>query len=244
MSKTVAIIQARMGSKRLPAKVLKPVLGKPLLSYLLERLKKCKTLDSMGVATTTHFEDNAIATFCLENKIPFIRGSAEDVLARYVQAAKEWQAGTIVRITADCPLTDPVIVDEVISLYNRSHVDYVSNLHPRTFPRGLDVEVFSNKTLMEMSQRGIRKEDREHVTYYLRTHLEEFLTTNYAEPVDESRHRWTVDTENDFLLIKKILETLFPIKPDFRMKDVLELFKKDPSLFAINTHVEQRNPNL
>ena len=141
--KTVAIIQARMGSTRLPGKVLAPIAGNPMLWHVVERTRRAKALDQVMVATSENSKDDAVAEFCTESAIDCFRGSEEDVLDRYYQAARQFTDSTIVRITADCPLVDPGVADKVVGAYQDGPYDYVTNIFPRSFPKGLDVEVFS-----------------------------------------------------------------------------------------------------
>jgi spore coat polysaccharide biosynthesis protein SpsF len=237
-----AFIQARMGSTRLPGKVLKRVLGKPLLDFLVERLAQSKEIDDIVVLTSTQASDDLIANFCQERGILCFRGSEEDVLDRYYQAALWRKPEGIVRITADCPLIDPEIVDQVVQVFrkNNPHMDYVSNALQRTFPRGLDVEVFSFQALQQAFQLAIHPEEREHVTLYLYRHPERFHLKNVAHQPSLSHHRWTVDTSEDFALIQLILENLYPSHPQFRLKDILQLLAQHPQWSELNSHIEQK----
>lgn len=240
--RVVEIIQARMGASRLPGKPLLEVMGRPLLSYQIERLKRCQKIDEIVIATTLHPRDEAIVDFCHSEKIPFFRGSEEDVLDRYYQAAKEFSADVIVRGTADCPLSDPGVVDDVVAFFldHYPSYDYVSNILSRTFPRGIDVEVFSMKSLNEAQNEAKKPEEREHVTPFLYRHPERFKLANIVRSPDESQHRWTVDTSEDFELISLILKDLYPKKSDFNLQDILEAFQAHPQWFTINSHIEQK----
>ena len=192
-----AYIQARMGSTRLPGKVLKKVLNKPLLEFLVERLSQCEEIDEIIILTTNQPADDCIASFCEERSIALFRGSENDVLQRYYQAALERKSDAIVRITADCPLIDPEIVDQVIHLFlneDPKELNYVSNTLERTFPRGLDVEVFSFQALQEAYQNAIAPAEREHVTLYMYRNPACFCLKNLAHSPSLSHHRWTVDT--------------------------------------------------
>lgn len=235
-------VQARMGSTRLPGKILKEVLGKPLLDYLVERLLQCKECSGIVILTTVHPQDDVIESFCQERNIPCFRGSEEDVLDRYYQAALVRHPEGIVRITSDCPLIDPEVIDEAVRVFRENYptIDYVSNSLQRTYPRGLDVEVFSFKALEAAHREAVKEEEREHVTVYLYRHPERFGLKNVAYRSDESRHRWTVDTAEDFTLVKLILEELYPKNPRFRFKDVLEQLRRHPEWSLINAHVEQK----
>lgn len=237
-----AFVQARMGSTRLPGKVLEKVLGRPLLDFLLERLAQSKEIDGIAVLTTTQAADNVIAAFCRERNIPCFRGSEEDVLSRYYEAALERRPDAIVRITADCPLIDPDIVDEVVKTFreNFTVVDYVSNSLERTFPLGLDVEVFSFDALERAYREAKLPEEREHVTVYLYRHPKLFRLKNVAHVPSLAQHRWTVDTPEDFTLVELMLENLYKKNPRFRLKDMLHLIEEHPKWSHINAHIQQK----
>lgn len=241
-SKVVAIVQVRMGAARLFGKPLKKVLNKPLLEYLIERLKRSKLIDEIILATTEQAQDDLFLDFAKKNGIRIFRGSEQDVLARYLGAALFSHADPIVRITGDCPLIDPKVVDQVIDFYlkNFPKFDYVSNTLKRTFPRGLDVEVFSLKALQIASENAASREEKEHVTPYIYGHAEIFKLANIEAKEDNSIQRWTVDTEEDFELIKKMIKWLYPKNPNFSQEDLLDLVKKHPELSKINAHIEQK----
>lgn len=240
--KVVAIIQARMTSTRLPGKVLKTVLEKPLLEYQLERVSRSKLIDEIVVATTINKSDDPIIKLCHKLGVLTYRGSEEDVLSRYYEAAKQFNADVIVRLTSDCPLIDPEIIDQVIKLYitQKDVLDYVSNTLIRTYPRGLDTEVFSFRALQVAYEKARLKSEREHVTAYIYKNPDKFQLKNLSYVRDLSKHRWTVDTKEDLELIKQILESLYTNNQMFTMKDVLCLLDKNPSLFYINAHIEQK----
>lgn len=240
--RVVILIQARMGSTRLPGKHLKEVLGKPLIGYLLERLRRVRNADAIVLATTTNPLDDALVDFSKKNHLPYFRGSEEDVLDRFYQCAKTNAADVIVRITGDCPLIDPAVIDLVIEHYlkNRASLDYVSNTEKRTFPRGFDVEVFSFESLQKVASEAGKPEEREHVTPYYYRHPDLFRIGSVTRPVDESRYRWTVDTQDDFKLISTVLENIYPEKPNFTFNDLLELFQRHPDWIKINVHVQQK----
>ena len=236
-----AFIQARMGSTRLPGKVLKTVLGKPLLEYLVERIAQTKEIDDFVILTSHEKSDDPIVSFCHKHNIAAYRGSEDDVLDRYYQAALLRKPDGIVRITADCPLIDPDVIDQVVQIFRQDpHVDYISNAFERTFPRGLDVEVFSFHALQQAAQQAIRPEEREHVTVYMYRHPEIFKLKNVAHKPSMGNYRWTVDTPEDFALIRLILENLYPSNPHFRMKDILRLLAQHPTWSELNAHIEQK----
>lgn len=239
--KTVAIIQARMGSTRLPGKVLKKVLGKPLLEYQLERVKKSRLIDEIVVATTVKEQDQPIVDFCMEKGVSCYRGSEEDVLARYYEAAKAYEADIVVRLTSDCPVIDPDVIDRVIQAFlEDEEADYVSNTLERTFPRGMDTEVFSFQALEQAFQSARMQSEREHVTPYIWKNSDRFSIKSVFHRDDLSIHRWTVDTPEDFELIKKMIEHLYRVQRDFSMEDMLQLLDQHPQWKEINAHIEQK----
>lgn len=239
--KTVAIIQARMGSTRLPGKVLKKVLGKPLLEYQLERVKKSRLIDEIVVATTVKEQDQPIVDFCMEKGVSCYRGSEEDVLARYYEAAKAYEADIVVRLTSDCPVIDPGVIDRVIQAFlEDEEADYVSNTLERTFPRGMDTEVFSFQALEQAFQSARMQSEREHVTPYIWKNSDRFSIKSVFHRDDLSIHRWTVDTPEDFELIKKMIEHLYRVQRDFSMEDMLQLLDQHPQWKEINAHIEQK----
>jgi spore coat polysaccharide biosynthesis protein SpsF len=240
--KVAAIIQARMGSTRLPGKILKTVLGKTLLEYQIERVKRAKLIDEIIVATTAKKSDDPIAQLCHQLSIPFYRGSEDDVLSRYYEAATRFKVDVVVRLTSDCPIIDPEVIDKTVDVYlaNCQSVDYVSNTLVRTFPRGLDTEVFSYKVLKEAFDHTIDKMYREHVTSYIYSHDEIYTLKNIASIENYGDHRWTVDTPEDFALLKNIIEALYPFNKEFVLEDVIKLLEMNPEWIEINKHIEQK----
>jgi len=236
------IVQARMTSTRLPGKVLMSVMGKPLLEYEIERLQRVRRVDDIIIATTTNDTDQPIVDLAERSGIKVFRGSEEDVLSRYYGAAKENDLEAVVRITSDCPLIDPAVVDDVISAYleNSETCDYVSNCLSRTFPRGMDTEVFSFELLKKVHFEARQPHEREHVTPYIYQNPQRFRLRNLAFILDESRHRWTVDTPEDFELIRRILEMLYPKNQAFGLEDVLAVMDAHPDWFELNAQIEQK----
>ena len=227
------IIQARMGSSRLPGKVLKELEeGKPVLFYLLKQLKHCKLMDKIVIATTNLKEDDKIDFFAGKERIECFRGSSKNVLERYYKCAKKYEFSTIVRITGDCPLIDPQIVDLVIEKYKENTFDYVTNCLKRTFPYGTEIEIFSFNSLEKAYKNAELPSEKEHVTPYIRNHENEFRIYNIENKEDISNYRWVVDKKNDFELVKKIVSKIktSPIL----MKDILLLLKSEPDLKKIN----------
>ncbi|RUL54192.1 cytidylyltransferase domain-containing protein [Lysinibacillus antri] len=237
----VAIIQARMGSTRLPGKILKEVNGRPLLSYQLERLQSSQLIDEIVIATTIEKQDDIIEAYCNRNGISNYRGPEFDVLARYYEAAVKFHADIIVRITSDCPLIDPLIVDKTIQYFiDHQGDDYVSNTIDRTYPRGLDTEVFSSIALEQAYNEAFLERDREHVTAFFYTNKEKFKIGSVQNDIDYSKNRWTVDTEEDFELIKLLIEHLYKKNPTFTMLDAINVMEQNPDWYNINAHVEQK----
>jgi spore coat polysaccharide biosynthesis protein SpsF len=240
--KTVIIVQARMSSTRLPGKVLKRVLDKPLLEHQIERIRRVRSADEIVVATSVNHADEEIVEFCGRLSLPFFRGEEQDVLSRYHSAAREFHADVVVRLTSDCPVIDPSVIEKVLRHYfdHVTDFDYVSNCLTRTYPRGMDTEVFPFRVLEQAFYEAAEAGDREHVTPFIYRQADRFRLSNVAYHEDCSRHRWTVDTEEDFTLIRRIIESLYPFDPAFRMEDILTLLESDPGLFRINAHVEQK----
>ena len=235
--KTVAIVQARMGSTRLPGKVLMDLAGAPMLARVVLRLGQAKSLDGAIVATSTDVADDAIAGLCAERGWACFRGHLHDVLDRYYRAAQWAGADRVVRITADCPLIDPAIVDRVVAAL--AAADYSSNVVPvRTFPRGLDVEAFTFAALERAWREDVDPASREHVTPYIYRHPGMFRVMCVENDVDQSHHRWTVDRAEDLDLVRRI-DGYFG-RDDFTWEDVLPVLDEHPEWVAINRHVEQK----
>ena len=229
------IIQARMGSSRLPGKVLmKSGNGMPLLYHVINQLRHCSKVKNLVIATTTNQEDDEIEKFADNNSVNVFRGSEKDVLDRYFQCAKKYSFSTIVRITSDCPLIDPQIVDKVIERFFSGNYDYATNTLIRTFPIGTDAEVFSFSALETAWKNAQLPSEREHVTPHLRN-KGNFKTINVENDTNISNLRLTVDRIEDFELIKEILNNI-SINP-IHLEDILELFSRKPELIEINKHV-------
>lgn len=240
------IIQARMGSTRLPGKIMKEIQGKKILWHVVERVKRSKLINQITIATTDDPADNEIEDFCKENKIDCFRGDEENVLDRYYQAAKQNNAEMIVRVTSDCPLVDPGILDKLIHLFLNGNYDYVSNNMPPTYPHGLDAEVFSFSSLEKAWRESKLKEEREHVTPYIRKNPKKFKIGNLSNSKDLSKLRWTLDFKEDFELITKIYSLLGDKAKthNFNWLDILQLFKLNPELYKINKDVKWNDTRL
>lgn len=238
---TVAIIQARMGATRLPGKVLREILGKPILWHVIERIKRCKLIDQVIIATTNIDGERPILELAKRMGIASYSGSEDDVLDRYYQAAKRYQADIIVRITSDCPLVDPQVTDKVVKFFldNKPGFNYVSNTLNPTYPDGLDTEVFSFATMEKAWKEAKLKSEREHVTAYIVKHPEIFKLGNVENEEDLSHMRWTVDEERDFEFVKKVYERLYKPNQVFLMRDILALLKAYPDLADINKGINR-----
>lgn len=233
--KTVAIVQARMGSKRLPNKVMLPICGMPMIHVLLERLATAKRVDQIVLATSDDSCNIILAEGVRKLGITVVQGSENDVLDRYYKAAKQVDADVVVRITGDCPLIDAKIVDDVIDLYWKQDVDYATNTNPPSYPDGLDVEVFSYASLERAWKEAHEPFQREHVTPFIRE-SKFFKHTNLTNAIDESSERWTVDEPEDFGVIRKIFEHFYP-RFDFSWGEVLSLRDRHPEWFTGNRHL-------
>jgi spore coat polysaccharide biosynthesis protein SpsF len=233
MTDVLVILQARMSSVRLPGKVIMPILGKPMLVHQIERVLQSKKIDKLVVATSSLPEDKPIRCLCSGLNISCYGGSLEDVLDRFFQVARLWQARHIVRLTGDCPLMDPEIMDSVISLHFEGDYDYTANTMELTFPDGLDVEIFRFSALEE-AWREAKSFDREHVTSFIRLHPDRYKIGNYGNKENLSQMRWTVDEIEDLELVTKIYTVLYPLLPNFCMRDVIDLLKWNPEWSLIN----------
>lgn len=240
--KIAATIQARMTSTRLPGKVLLPVAGKPLLVHMIERLRRMETIDDVVVATTVNAEDDPIAETAKSLGAGVFRGSEHDVLERVVLACRAHKIDLIVETTADCPLIDPEVSDQVVRKYLEGGYDYVSNVLKRTFPRGMDTQVFPTRILEEVHRLTTDPVDREHVSYYIYQHPEKYRLGNITAPplCDMPDLRLTVDTPEDFTLIKTIFEALSPKNPAFSLEDIMRHLHAHPHLFDINREIKQK----
>jgi spore coat polysaccharide biosynthesis protein SpsF len=219
-----AILQARMSSTRLPGKVMRDLIGRPMIERQLERLRRCETLTRIVVATSEDRSDDPLATFLGGIGVDVFRGPLQDVLGRFVGAAEDLRLESpIVRLTADCPLADPGVIDACVRLQTEAGADYASNALKRTYPRGLDVEVFTLAALRAAGSEAAEAYEREHVTPFLYRRPERFRLADLVQPRDESALRWTVDTPADFDFVRRVYEALYPQNPAFSSDDVRAL---------------------
>ena len=239
----VAIIQARLGSTRLPGKVLMDISGESMLSRVVNRTKQAKLLNQVVVATSDRSIDNAVAKEVNRLGVSAFRGSENDVLDRYYKAAQMFNADVIVRITSDCPLIDPTVIDKVVKAFLNSDMDYASNGLVRTYPRGLDVEAFTISALTKTWRQASKPYERIHVTPYIYENPSIFKLLSISTPQNYSNYRWTVDTPEDLEFVRRIYERLEE-KISFSWLDVLAICEKEPTLTAINSHVEQKRLGL
>lgn len=229
----LAIIQARMGSSRLPNKVLKKLCGKPMLQHIVERVQKCKYVDHVMVATTAQKADNAIEELCQRIRADYYRGSENDVLDRYYQAASKYQPKNVIRITADCPFIDPMLIDEIIKKHETGNYDYTSNTLVETYPDGLDTEVFKFTALMEAWKEADLASEREHVTPYIKF-KGQFKRYSVERSPSLADKRWTVDTEEDFAVATQIYEALYEQDRIFLTSDILKFLEKHHEIEELN----------
>jgi spore coat polysaccharide biosynthesis protein SpsF len=237
-----AIVQARMTSTRLPGKVLKEVMGRPLLWYLVERLRMVDNIEKIIIATTTNKEDNLIIKFCEKTELDYYRGSENDVLDRYYQTAKLFGVEHVMRITSDCPLIDPRICDRVIKEYLSSHADYVHT--GPTFAEGVDCEILSFKALEKAWREAGLMSEREHITLYIHNHPELFRKITLTNKTNDSKYRFTVDEQEDFLVVKAMLEGLYKENsPPFTTEEIKDFLDTRQDIFMLNAHIV-RNQGL
>lgn len=242
-----AIIQARTGATRLPGKVLIDLCGRTVLSHVIARAKACPRVNGVIVATTKLPADDAVAAEATKNGCVVHRGSSDDVLSRYYEAARDNASNIIIRITSDCPLLDPDVVSAMISRFlelstSTTHpAHYLSNTVDRTYPRGLDAEVFSFAALERAHEAASKPYEREHVTPFIYQHPELFRIEQFRGDKNLSSLRWTLDTPDDLNLIRAIYEALYrPEAPLFKTAQVLELLRRRPELSRLNAHIKQK----
>jgi spore coat polysaccharide biosynthesis protein SpsF len=240
--KIVATIEARMTSSRLPGKVLLPVLGQPMLHHLITRLRAVKSINEIVIATTTNVADDVLVEFAAKEKVMVFRGSELDVMARVIGAAELGGADVIVEITGDCPIIDPDIVEQTIQMYLHHDAAYVSNAHIRSYPDGMDTQVFRLCTLKKSASLTTDPLDREHVSLHIRNHPELFTKVHLVAPPSLC---WpelglTLDEPKDYELLKNIIEHFGPDNPLFSCLDVVRLLRQKPEWVAINQTVVRK----
>lgn len=240
---TVALVQARMSSSRLPGKVLKEINGKPMIAWVVERTRLAKSVDYVAVATTTDAADDAVEAWCRESQTACYRGSMFDVLDRFYQAARLYAADIVVRVTADCPVIDPGVIDETVAAFHAQGADFAANRLPppwgRTYPIGLDTEVCLFSALERAWKEAREAHEREHVMPYLYDTPGRFKIYQLNTTPDYGSLRWTVDTPEDLDFIRRVFEYL-PDKENFSWLDVLAVTQAHPELNAINAEIKHK----
>ena len=241
-----AIIQARMGSTRLPGKVMMDLCGSPVLEHVVNRLNQSKLIDNIIIATSTDSNNQPIIDFCQKNDIDCFVGSEDDVLDRYYKTAIDnnmKDEDIVIRITSDCPLIDPFVVDKVIEEHISNNNDYTTNVIECTYPDGLDCEVFNFSVLKDTWVNANLSSQREHVTLYIRDNPDKFKLGNVKNDIDLSDLRWTLDEKEDFVFINEVYKNLYTKDSFFTMEDILDLLNKKPELLEINSEF-MRNEGL
>jgi len=224
----LAIVQARMASSRLPGKVLMDVEGMPMIGRQLERIKEAKLVSEIVVATSVDSSDDELVEFVEGFGVNVQRGPLQDVLQRFIEVLDVYDFTDIVRLTADCPLADSDVIDGTIEMFLNSNFDYVSNCLFRTFPRGLDVEVFNDKALREVAKNDKRAMSREHVTYGIYTRADLYSTANFSQKPSFDYFRWTVDTQDDLDFVRNVYKNLYPANTNFRQVEILRWLEEHP----------------
>ncbi len=240
-ARVLAVVQARLGSTRLPGKTLMEIAGRPMLAHVVERASAIPGVEGVVLAIPDNILDNPLAELANSAGVPVVRGSEENVLDRFRVVLSEHRADVIVRVTADCPLLDPEVSGGVVAEYMRrqGQVDYVSNVEPRTYPDGLDTEVFSREALLAAWRGAHAPDELEHVTLYIRRHPERFRRANVAHSEDLSALRWTVDTAEDLEFVRAVYGFLSQAGTHrFGMARVLALLREHPDLWLLNAGVE------
>jgi spore coat polysaccharide biosynthesis protein SpsF len=243
MGKINVIVAARMTSSRLPGKILMDLGGQPALVRLIERFRQSKYIHNIVIATTTNMQDDRVVATAVEQDVQYFRGSEEDVLLRTVQAAQATDTEFIVQVTSDCPLIDAETIDTAIArMLENPYLDYVGNHLVRTYPLGFSVEVFRTSTLAEVATITNDPADREHVSLYMYEHPEAYRLSNVEAPyfLRHPEYRLTLDTMDDYELIKRVFEQLYPRNPNFTLYDIIRFLDNNPELTRVNQHIAQK----
>jgi spore coat polysaccharide biosynthesis protein SpsF len=227
---TLAILQARMCSTRMPGQILAPVLGEPLIWRQLERIRRARSLSKVVVATSTAPADDALAGFLLGRGVSVCRGEPEDMLGRFAASVRTWAPDRVVRLKADCPLVDPQVIDAAVALSARTGAAWAGNCEIRSYPMGMEVEVVTAEALIAAESEAVRPEDRSDATAYIRRYPLRFPQAHLVSTPDRSAHRWTVDRPEDFALVREVYRRLYPESPDFGVEEVAELLEQRPEL--------------
>lgn len=236
----IAILQARMGSSRLPNKVLFEIKGKTLLELYINRVKQSRLIDKIVIATTKKPEDDVIQETVKQLGLECFRGSENDLLDRYYQCAKKYKTDVVVRITPDDPFVDYRVIDRAVQIFNDNQVDFVTNHFDPTYPEGLDVEVYSFQALEKSWKEAKLLSEREHVFPYIQNNQNQFKIINFVQDKDYSHLRWTIDYECDYEMTEVIYDYLYDKKPIFLQEDILELLEKCPEISQMNSHIKRK----
>ncbi len=242
LGRICATIEARMTSTRLPGKVLMECLGRPMLDLMIERVRLVPGLDGIVVCTTVNASDDPIVALCERLGVGVWRGDEDDVLTRVLEGARAHGVETIVELTGDCPLIDPVLIAQVIDAYAQSDVEYCANVIERSYPIGMDTQVFATHVLADVARRTRDAVDHEHVSLYIYRHPEIYRLKGLVAPetLFDPALRLTLDTPQDFALIDAVFRRLLPANPAFSLADILELLRAEPNLRALNDHIAQK----
>ena len=243
MKNITAIIQARMGSTRLPGKVMKPLAGLPMIHHVVERTRRIDSVTQVIVATSTSQREEPLVEYLTTlNDVEIFRGSEDDVLSRYFNAAKTYEADIVLRITGDCPLLSPKVSSRVVRAFlkNEESFDYATNTLSRTFPRGLDTSVMPFEILEQAHRQATTPSEREHVTVYIWSNPEKFRLLSIEDNQDRHHLRWTVDTTEDFELISQLYDGLYFSNPHFDYEEILEYLERFPELSELNASIRQK----
>lgn len=244
--RVVAAIQTRMGSTRLPGKVLRPLAGQPMLGWIVARLRACQEVDQVVVSTTVEPRDGAIVEYAQQIQAPSVRGSEQDLIQRLLLTASEFTADALVRITADCPFVDPLVVDELVRVFRAEEreVDFISNNDPPSFPHGLDAEIIPTPTLKRLDAEVRDPYYREWIPLYIRAHRDRFRIRNVSHVKDLSHHRWTVDYPEDLEFACRVFEALGSRVPVFSVDEAVQFLRVHPEIVEINAMHAERGPAL
>lgn len=240
--KIATVIQARMGSNRLPGKVLEHVLEKPLLLYMVERVKRIASSSECIIATSHNPLDDKIVELCENESIPYYRGSEDDVLSRVFECVQHFEVDLLIQCTGDCPLIDPDESEKVIQHYLKGNYDYTANNLLRSYPRGMDTQVFSGELLSEIHGLSKKASEREHVSLHIYRHPEKYRLGCVQAPINlrKPHYRLTLDTPEDYQLIKILFEALYPKNPNFSLEDIINYLEIHPELLDINRDIKQK----
>ena len=230
----LGVLQARTSSSRMPGTVMAPILQEPMIWRQIERIRRARSLDKLVVATSEEPSDDGLAGFLLGRGMTVYRGELNDVLGRFAACAEAWGPTHVVRMTADCPLIEPRLIDAVVALALENRAAYATNFEPRTYPDGLDVEVMTAEALATAHREASETYDREHVTPFLRNRPQRFPQGSLVQATDLGALRWTVDRPEDFAFVRAVYEALYTDDPDFGMEEILDLLDRRPDIAALS----------